>query len=178
MLLPRGRALRVSALSLLFSAGWSGCGYKVASRLGPAHIKSVQVSPFVNRTERYEVEQFFTQAVLEAFAAQSPFRAVPPGKAADAILQGEITHLTATPVIFGEQTFASTFLVTIIARVELREARTQTVIFSNEDYVFRDEYVLNADVKNFFSEENAALRRIARDFARSVVASVVESTRP
>jgi hypothetical protein len=48
------------------------------------------------------------------------------------------------------------------------------VLFSNNQYIFREQYIVNIDVKNFFSEMNPALDRIATDFAAAVVASIVD----
>ena len=40
--------------------------------------------------------------------------------------------------------------------------------------MFRDQYVINVDVENFFSELNPALERIGQDFAASVVVGILE----
>ena len=45
----------------------------------------------------------------------------------------------------------------------------------SRSYLFREQYVINVDVRNFFSELNPALGRIADDFAASVVTTVLES---
>ena len=151
------------------------CGYRVASknRLSP-RVKVIAVLPFENETTTFEVEQMLTQSLIRAFVEKSSYRVVRDPSKADGVLQGVISRVTANPVIFGEGTFGSTFLVTLSVRVELRERETGKVLFKNDEYIFREQYVINVDVKNFFSELNPALGRIADDFASSVVTTILE----
>jgi hypothetical protein len=41
--------------------------------------------------------------------------------------------------------------------------------------VFRNEYELSTDVRNFFQEGDPAVDRMAKDFAQKLVAAVTES---
>jgi hypothetical protein len=93
---------------------------------------------------------------------------------AEAVLTGVVHRVTANPVTFAQSAFASTFLVTVYVQVELRERETGELLFSEPNYIFREEYVVNSDVKNFFSEANPALVRVGRDFAGAVVAALLE----
>ena len=43
--------------------------------------------------------------------------------------------------------------------------RDGAVLWENPNYVYSERYVLNAKITDFFSEENPALERLARDFA-------------
>ena len=160
---------------VLVLTAFSGCGYRVASsnRL-PIGITAIAVLPFENETTTFKVEQMLTQSVIRAFVERSPYRVTRDPADADSILQGVIFRVTANPVIFGEETFGTTFLVTLHARVELKERRTDKVLFKNDGYIFREQYIINVDVENFFSELNPALGRIADDFGSSVVTTVVE----
>jgi hypothetical protein len=120
------------------------------------------------------VEQVLTQSVIRALVQKSGYRVTRDPAQADRILEGVISRVTANPVLFGEETFGSTFLVTLNARVELREQQSGKILFKNDEYIFREQYIINVDVKNFFSELNPALGRIADDFAASVVTTVLE----
>jgi hypothetical protein len=48
-----------------------------------------------------------------------------------------------------------------------------TVLWESPSFSFRSQYVLNSKVTQFFSEENAAVERLARDFAASLASSVL-----
>ncbi|TDI11167.1 MAG: hypothetical protein E2P07_06395 [Acidobacteria bacterium] len=151
------------------------CGYKVASnnRMAP-DIGTLAVLPLENKTATFEVEQILTRSLVRAFIEKSSYTVVSDPSQADAVFQGVISQVSANPVIFGEQTFGSTFLVTVIGRVELRERKTSKLLFENNNFIFREQYVINVDVRNFFSELNPALERIADDFASSVVTTILE----
>jgi hypothetical protein len=167
-----------SILALVFALGLLhqfGCGYRVASKIRlPTRITAIAVLPFENETTTFKVEQVLTQSVIRALVEKSSYWVTRDPAEADGILQGVISRVTANPVIFGEETFGSTFLVTLNARVELRERQTGKILFKNDEYIFREQYIINVDVKNFFSELNPALARIADDFGSSVVTTILE----
>ena len=168
------------ALALLL-ATQVACGYKVATqnRVDP-DIGTLAVLPLENKTTTFEVEQILTRSLVRAFIERSSYTVVSDSSQADAVFQGQsrdFYQVSANPVIFGEQTFGSTFLVTwlsVVGRVELRERETSKLLFENNNFIFREQYVINVDVRNFFSELNPALGRIADDFASSVVTTILE----
>ena len=162
-------------LLLILIASQVHCGYRVASRnrLSP-DIGTIAVLPLENETTTFEVEQILTQALVRALVEGSNYGVTTRPTGGDAILKGVVFRASADPVLFGQETFGSTFQVTLNVRVELSERETGKIIFKNDNYTFREQYVINADVTNFFSELNPALRRIADDFASSVVATVIE----
>jgi hypothetical protein len=162
------------ALALLLAVQLA-CGYKVASNNRNApDIGTLAVLPLENKTTTFEVEQILTRSLVRAFIEKSSYTVVSDASQADAVFQGVISQVSANPVIFGEQTFGSTFLVTVIGRVELRERETSKLLFESNNFIFREQYVINVDVQNFFSELNPALARIADDFASSVVTTILE----
>jgi hypothetical protein len=152
----------------------SACGYRIASSNRLPSGTVIAVLPFKNETTTFRVEQVLTQSVIRALVQKSGYRVTRDPAQADRILEGVISRVTANPVLFGEETFGSTFLVTLNARVELREQQSGKILFKNDEYIFREQYIINVDVKNFFSELNPALGRIADDFAASVVTTVLE----
>lgn len=167
-------AVLLTALMLLMTQ--LTCGYKVATQNRVARdIGTLAVEPLENRTTTFEVEQILTRSLVRAFVEKSSYDVVSDSSQADAVLRGAISQVSANPVIFGEETFGSTFLVTLIGRVELRERETAKLLFVNDNFIFREQYVINVDVRNFFSELNPALGRIADDFASSVVTTILET---
>jgi hypothetical protein len=57
--------------------------------------------------------------------------------------------------------------------VKLVRTRDGAVLWENADYLFRERYELNRNVVEFFSEENPALERLAREFASSLASTVL-----
>ena len=172
-----GRATASSAIALILcgTLAASGCGYRVASRNRiESEIDKLHVTPFKNETTTFQVEQILTRSVVNAFVRRTAFDVVSDPAQADTVMAGVVQRVNANPVIFGEATFGSTFLVTLNLRVELRNRASGKVLFQQADYVFREQYVINIDVENFFSELNPALGRIAEDLGASVVSTILE----
>lgn len=153
----------------------SGCGYKIASKNRlPPDISSLAILPLTNDTSTFALEQILTRSLVHEFIQKSSFKVLRNEEGADAVLTGRLSRIRANPVTFGSASFGTTFQVTLIGSVLLRERATGKILFQDDRFTFREQYVINSDVENFFSESNPALERIARDFASSVVASVME----
>ena len=69
---------------------------------------------------------------------------------------------------------ASTGLVTIVIKVTLT-ARDGRVLYSNPNYVFRDQYQISNELASFFEEQGPALERLERDFSRTLVSNILEA---
>jgi hypothetical protein len=65
--------------------------------------------------------------------------------------------------------------VTVHAKVQLIDNKTQKAIYENDDMLFRNEYQISTDVQSFFQEQSPALERLSRDFASRVVADALET---
>jgi len=104
------------------------------------------------------------------------------GSGVDLVLLGEIKGVSSVPVTFtiqtDQQTYASGFLVTVQLGVKLMRLRDSSILWQNEDFLFRERYVLNGNVQDFFSEENPALERLAHSFAATLVSSILNRSKP
>jgi hypothetical protein len=151
------------------------CGYRVASKTRVrADDQTLAVVPLKNETSTFEIEQILTRALSREFVSKSGYQVIDNPSQADFVLDGGISRVRVSPVTFGRASFASTFLVTLQARVRFINRSTGEVVYQNNSYVFREQYVINVQIENFFSELNPALDRISEDFASSVVTSIME----
>ncbi|MCI0623401.1 MAG: LPS assembly lipoprotein LptE [Acidobacteria bacterium] len=170
-------ALRTSTvvLLLLFLAN-TGCGYRLAGRATaiPANVDSVAIPIFTNKTTKYRLEQRLTSAVVDEFIARTRYRVIPDPSQAKALLTGEVTEFTSTPVIFAGGAGA-TFLVTVRMRVTLKDTATQKLLFENNNFYFREEFEISRGSREFFPEEGPAMDRLAREFSRTLVSSILEA---
>jgi hypothetical protein len=161
---------------LAASVASPGCGYHVRSAVRPipGGVESLGIPTFRNLTPQYRLEQQMTQAVVKEFAVRTrvPIRASESG--VDAVLRGEVRGMSATPVTFGADSFGSAFLVTVQLAVKLVRSRDGAVLWENPDFLFRERYELNRRVVDFFSEENPALERLARELAASLASTVLD----
>ncbi len=163
----------------------SACGYRVRSSVGrmPSGIQSLGIPTFRNLTSQYKIEQLISSAVLKEFSLRTRIPVSSSNSGVDSLLLGEIRSVSSIPVTFGtetigSQTFGSAFMVTVQISVKLIRQKDSTIIWQNQDFTFRDRYVLNANVRDFFSEENPALERLARDFAASLASTLLDRSAP
>jgi outer membrane lipopolysaccharide assembly protein LptE/RlpB len=155
----------------------SGCGYHTvgaATHLPPdAHTLSVPM--FLTRTETYHTETALTDAVIREFAARSRLRVSPAsGGDPDVVLHGTVLTETVVPLTYNTTTQqSSSYLITLVISVTLTD-RDGKVLYENKNYVFRNQYQATSDLHTFLDESPAAVYRMSRDFARALVADVLE----
>ncbi len=171
-----------SAFCVLLTVMTGGCGYSLAGRGSflPDYIKAIGVPPFVNRTTVFNLETELTQKVRAEFLGRGRYQIVPEAGNVDATLTGEILSVTPSPVSFTNQQLASRYLITMIARVELRDVRENKVLWENSGLVFRQEYEAQSgqnalDPSAFFNQDLNALDRMTTDFARTIVSAILEA---
>jgi len=161
-----------------FVISLSGCGYHTlgAATHLPPDIKTISVPLFISRTEAYHTETVMTDAVIREFAARSRLRVTPDaGAEPDVVLHGTILQETVAPLTYNTSTQqSSSFLVTVVIAVKLT-GRDGHVLYENKNYVFRQQYQSTTDLPVYFDESPAAVQRLSRDFARALVADVLES---
>jgi hypothetical protein len=163
----------VAALLLSFN----GCGYHTvgaATHLPPG-LHTLAVPVFTTRTETYHTEAVMTNAVIREFASRTRCRVTPDANGdADATLHGTILQEATVPLTYNASTQeSSSFLVTLVISVTLN-GRDGKVLYENKNYVFRQQYQSTTDLPTFLQENPAALERLSRDFAKALVADVLE----
>jgi len=155
----------------------SGCGYHTlgAATHLPPDVKTLAVPMFATHTEASVADTAMTEAVIREFAARSRFRVVSNnGDDADAVLHGTILKQTTTPLTYNAATQqSSSFVITIVASVTLN-SRDGRVLYENKNYVFREQYQSTTNLPTFLQEDPAAIQRLSREFARQLVADVLE----
>jgi hypothetical protein len=167
--------LLASTLWVLLGAG--GCGYHTlgAATHLPPDVRTLSVPVFATRTEVYGTEAVMTGAVIREFAARTGFRVTPSTSGdADAVLHGTIVREVVSPLTYNSATQqSSSFLITIIVSVTLN-ARDGRVLYENKNYTYRQQYQSSSDLPTFLQEDPAAVQRLSREFARQLVADVLE----
>jgi outer membrane lipopolysaccharide assembly protein LptE/RlpB len=171
-------ACRLTLLLFLTSFLQSGCGYHVAGRTIslPQSIHVIAVTALENKTTSYRIEQKLTSATVHEFLARTQFKVVSNPADGDAVLRGKVVSLEAVPLLFDTQSGrATTMLVLVKCEVSLTESATDKMLYHSDNFVFRNEYEISTDVPSFFEEQDPALDRLAQDFARKLVAAVIEN---
>jgi outer membrane lipopolysaccharide assembly protein LptE/RlpB len=167
----------VTALTLLALVCLAGCGYHTlgAATHMPANARTLSVPVFATRTDAYHTEALMTNAVIREFAARTRLRITPDsGGGSDMVLHGTILTQAVTPLTYNTTTQqSSSFLITLIVSVTLTD-HDGKVLYENKNYTFRQQYQSTTNLATFFDESPAAEERLSREFARALVADVLE----
>jgi hypothetical protein len=169
---------------VLLAALASSCGYSLAGRGSflPAYIRTIGVPTFANRTTVFNVETLLTQKVRAEFIGRGKYTVLPQSTDVDALLVGEVSNISITPASFSPNQLASRYVITMTARIELRDQRQNSVLWENPSLVFRQDYDAtagggrsNLDPSAFFGQDQNALDRMSTEFARTIVSAILEA---
>ena len=164
---------RLGALITLCAALWSGgCGYSLRGNL-PAHLQTVAVPVFQNVTPVPAVENFLTNAVLNAFTTNGRLRVTSVDRA-DAILEGQVTNYLLQSIAFDSAANVRQYRLTVTLNLRFRDVRRNEVLFQRTGYSDRADFVVPATVAETITASESALQQAATQIARSVVSFVVE----
>ncbi len=171
--------LRPTALGLLAlgTMGAGPCGYQRAGLGGsfPKNVRTIAIKTLVNNSLRYRVEQRFTAALAnEVLRRGLPITLTTDDVHADAVVSGSLDNFGFRSVLVDNSGRARVFEITVTSAITLRDQVNNRVLYDERRLQFRGEYQLSEDPRSFFNEEDPALERIARDFARSVVTAMLQ----
>ncbi len=175
------RAAAVGAAAVIVSA----CGYALAGRGNalPVHIKRIGVPMLVNQSKTPDLDRILTEAIRQELAAKGRYTIVHDATGVDAVLTGVIRPvLMAAPMGLTQANQASRYLVTVMASLEFRELPADTVFWANPSFRLSEELPVpsgsdTADQTALFQADRQALERLARNFARSLVMSILGRSR-
>ena len=157
---------------------WAACGYHVAGRGDrlPPDIKTIAVPAFENDTRQFRIEQQLTRAVTQEFIERTKFRVTPDSSGADAVLKGTVKDVRSGVVTYDLTTGrATTMQIQVTANVQLVDLHSHQTVFSNSNFIFREEYQLSQPNPSTFPESQPALDRLSRDLARTLVTDILEN---
>ena len=172
------KVLRLSAFALVFVfvTGFAECYKPVTKNQLPSRIKTVAVPAFQNNALRYKVESRFTEAVVNELIRRGRGLKVQGSReGADAVIEGVIKSFNYGGVLLDDRGRARIFEVTIEAAVTVRDQTENRVLYDNQNFVFRGEYEFASDPRTFFNEEDPAILRMSRNFAESIVSTLINA---
>ena len=163
---------------LAWSITGSGCGYHTVGHTValPQNVHTIAIPGFVSQSQTFRIEQRLTDAVVREFNTRTQFHVIHEARAdSDAVLKGTVLSASATPVTYDSTTGrAASALVTVSMQVTLTD-RQGKVLFQNPSYLFHEQYEISRDLPSFFEEDSPAVDRLSRDFARALVANILEA---
>ena len=86
-----------------------------------------------------------------------------------------MTQTEQSPLTYHSQTGrASSAIVVVHLDVALVDSKGK-VLYSNPNYLFREQYQVSREISSFFEEQSPAMQRLARDVAKTLVSDILES---
>ena len=159
----------------------ASCGYALNGRGNalPAPIKRIGVPLLVNQSSTPELDQILTEAIRQELRSKGRYVVVPETTGVDAILSGTVMPVRTRAEGLTEARQAARYLVTVVASIEFREMPANTVLWSNPAFRIVEEYDVPSgsatDQTLVFQADRQALERLARAFARSLIATIFEA---
>ena len=175
-LVPAGLALTLLAVS--------ACGYALAGREIniPANIKRIGVPPFENQSSTPDLDRVLADAVRTELRSRGRFQIVQDATGVDAVLTAVLRPLDTRVLALTDQTRqASKYSMTVNASVEFKDLTTNKMLWTNPAVAVTEEYEATGtisinDPAAIFSQDDNALSRLAKAFARSVVNAALEGS--
>jgi len=176
----RARWMRFAAVASV-ALMLPGCGYALEGKIDalPAWIQMVGVPLIINHSTVPDVEVALTDAVRAEFQSHRRYRVVPEAEGTDAVFTATITSVRLTPIVVPSQTRqASRYAATVTAQVLFKDKTGKT--WWNRPAQFTEEYDVSSsttanDPSAYFGQNVNALQRLAKNFAQSIVTSILSS---
>ena len=168
------RLFGVLALAVFSSAG---CGYHTAGHAGqlPENVTTIAIPAFKNETPTYRIEQMLTASVVREFTTRTRYHIVNEASdGADATLRGTVLSTVASPLTYDTNTGRTASVLVVVSMKVALTDRNGKVLYQNPAYLFREQYEVSQDLASFFEEDSPAFRRLSQDFARTLVANILE----
>lgn len=178
------RCIQVPWAVLLLALMSSGCGYALAGRGSflPEYIRVVGVPAFANtsKTSTFELDRVLTDAVRREFGSRGRYTVQPDTSNVDAVLTGTITDVRFDTAAVTAGSQASRVALVVYASFEFRDVRDDKLLWSTPSLRYREEYDISTstaggDVAAFFGQNENAMQRLAQNFSRTVVTSILEA---
>lgn len=173
---PRARRAVATVVLAILVASLTACGYALVGRGTniPEDVQNIYLSPFENRTQRQQLDQFVTEAIAGELVKRRRFNLVAERGGAHADLSGEVSRFGLTPISFDDQGRATEYEISITAKVVFKRIGSDEILWKNDHYLFRQAYEVDTGEAGFLDREEDAIREAAGRFAETMVSDLLE----
>jgi outer membrane lipopolysaccharide assembly protein LptE/RlpB len=164
------------SLLLALTALLSGCGYHVAgtTNLLPTEIHTIAVTPWTNGSIQYKLSDYLTDAVSREMITRTHYKIVADPSKADAVLSGAVAGFFSSATVADPVTGRSSGAqLVVLIQVRMTD-KSGKVLFERPNVEYRERYEISVSPKQYFDESQAAVQRLSKDVARTVVSSILE----
>jgi TolB-like protein len=165
------------SLCLFSSMCIVGCGYHVAgtTNLLPTEIHTIAVIPFRNASIQYKLTDYLTRSVAREMITRTHYKIIADPKQADAVLSGAVGNMFSSAVVTDPVTGRSNG-AQVVVNIQVKLAdKNGKVLFERPNVEYRERYEISVSPQQYFDESQAALQRLSKDVARTIVSSILEN---
>ncbi len=155
---------------LILTVSISGCGYHlVGSGSLPAHIKTISIPLFINKTQEQGAEDVLTRAVINEFIT-GKVKLVDSSQA-DARLSGEIVSYVVQPTQFNSNKQVIQYKLTVGVNVKLEDLVNRKVLWEQQNLTEDEDFNVSPDISpiELDDRERRAFERLAEDLAGRIL---------
>ena len=167
------RRLALPALFGLVAILVGGCGYSMRPTL-PSGIKTLQVPVLENKTSEPGIEDFLTQALIQAIVNSGAAKIAKSADTADGRLEGKIVGYALTSLSFDRTANVTAYRLTVALALTLRDLRKNEVLWKQDRIEDRADFQVAGQVTTNLVRETDALQRAAVDVSRAIVSFAFE----
>jgi hypothetical protein len=145
------------------------------ANLLPKDLHVIAVMPWNNASPQYKLSGYISEAVSRELIARTRYNVIAdPGKA-DAAITGSIVNVFSNATVSDPATGRGTG-AQLIVQIQVRMiGKDGKVLFDRPNLEFRERYEISTDPRQYLDESQAALDRLSRDIARTVVSAILEN---
>lgn len=156
----------------------ASCGYHVSGKadLLPKSVQTIAIPAFTNITARYKLPERLAGSLTREFISRTRYHITADPTTADAVLRGSVLRYDSYVTTFDPVTNrGSSVQVNVTLKLTLVERVTGKVLFERPSMEVRERYEIATDQRAYLEESDAAVDRMSRDLARTVVSAVLEA---
>lgn len=164
-------------LLCLAAVAMAGCGYHVGGQtnLLPKELHTIAVPQFTNTTVREKLAGYMSEAVTRELISRTKYKVVADPKEADATLIAGVVNMfsnvTVSDPVTGRGAGAQ-----ISVQIQMKlVGKDGKVLFTRPNFTFVDRYEISVVPGQYIDESQAAMQRLSRDVARSIVSAILEN---
>ena len=158
--------------------GLTSCGYHISGHADmlPKSVQTIAIPSFRNVTSRYKLPERLAGSLTREFISRTRYHINADPEKADAVLRGIVLRYDAFPTTFDPATGrGSSVQMVVIMKLTLVERATGKVLWERPSMEVRERYEIGTDQRAYLEESDAAVDRMSRDVARTVVSAVLEA---
>jgi hypothetical protein len=161
------------ALIAIALIGATGCASYAPQVNLPATVSSIAVPVFINKTDRYNIEQYVTQKTIDKFLVDGRVSIVDEKKA-DAIVKCRITKYILTPIRFDVNQVAQQYRLRIYLDIYFFDNKAQRLMWKDEGSIWEETtYFVVNNIGMPAEDESIARNRVLDALSARVIRRVI-----